>query len=70
MRVLAYPKFLLAQDKIQTLLDSYFPYTETVNTASTKATRLPLCRDPHDQKFLILAKQIRPTPSLRVIVRF
>ena len=56
LRVLAYPKFRLTQDEIQTLLGSYLPYTETVHTTSTKAIRLPLCRDPHDQKFLILAQ--------------
>ncbi len=56
MRVLAYPKFRLTQDEIQILLGSYLPCAETVNTASAKAIRLPLCRDPHDQKFLILAQ--------------
>lgn len=63
LRVLAYPKFRLTQDEIQTLLGSYLPYTETVHTASIKAIRLPLCRDLHDQKFLILA-QVGKTNTL------
>ena len=57
LRVLAYPKFHLAPDDIQTLLGAYLPFTETVGAASTKiAAKLPHCSDPHDQKFLILAE--------------
>ena len=57
LRVLAYPKFRLTQDDIQTLLGTYLPFTEAVNTASARASRLPRCRDPHDQKFLVLAQE-------------
>ena len=57
LRVLAYPKFRLTQDDIQTLLGTYLPFTEAVNTASARTSRLPRCRDPHDQKFLVLAQE-------------
>lgn len=56
LRVLAYPKFRLTQDDIQTLLGTYLPFTEAVNTAGAKTSGLPRCRDPHDQKFLVLAQ--------------
>jgi putative PIN family toxin of toxin-antitoxin system len=55
LRVLAYPKFRLTQDDIQTLLGTYLPFTEAVSTAGVKISGIPRCRDPHDQKFLILA---------------
>ena len=57
LRVLAYPKFRLMPDDIQTLLGTYLPFTEAVNTASDKTPGLPRCRDPHDQKFLVLAQE-------------
>ena len=57
LRVLAYPKYRLTQDDIQTLLGTYLPFTEAVNTAGAKTSRLPRCRDPHDQKFLVLAQE-------------
>ena len=57
LRVLAYPKFRLTQDDIQTLLGTYLPFTEAVNTADAKTSGLPRCRDPHDQKFLVLAHE-------------
>jgi len=57
LRVLAYPKFRLMQDDIRTLLGTYLPFTEAVNTANAKTSRLPRCRDPHDQKFLALAQE-------------
>lgn len=56
LRVLAYPKFQLGQDEIETLLSSYLPYAEPVDTNPLDLNSLPLCRDPHDQKFLILAE--------------
>ncbi len=56
LRVLAYPKFQLTRDEIETLLSSYLPYAEPVDTASLDPSLLPRCRDPHDQKFLILAE--------------
>jgi len=54
--LLAYPKFHLTQAEIQTLLGAYLPFTEPVNTANAKASKLPRCRDPHHQKFLALAE--------------
>jgi putative PIN family toxin of toxin-antitoxin system len=57
LRVLAYPKFRLMPDDIQTLLGTYLPFTEAVNTAGAKTSRLPRCRDPHDRKFLVLAQE-------------
>lgn len=56
LRVLAYPKFRLQVDEIQSLLGAYLPFTETIDTAKAKSTKLPRCRDPHDQKFLTLAQ--------------
>ena len=56
VRVLAYPKFRLTQDDIAALLGAYLPFTETVDTANAKTSRLPRSRDPHDQKFLVLAQ--------------
>ncbi len=56
LRVLSYPKFLLGLDEIEALLGAYLPYTEPVETARTTSDRLPRCRDPDDQKFLVLAQ--------------
>lgn len=56
LRVLAYPKFRLSSDEIQTLLGTYLPFTETIDTAGAKGSMLPRCRDPQDQKFLTLAQ--------------
>ncbi|MGH8750301.1 MAG: putative toxin-antitoxin system toxin component, PIN family [Burkholderiales bacterium] len=55
LRVLAYPKFQLTRNEIEALLGGYLPYTETVQTASFRPRDLPRCRDPHDQKFLMVA---------------
>jgi putative PIN family toxin of toxin-antitoxin system len=55
LRVLAYPKFKLNHEEQQCVLQSFVPYVETVLTRQSR--HLPLCRDPHDQKFLILADQ-------------
>ncbi len=56
LRVVAYPKFQLGADEIEALLGTYLPDTETVETARGKAGHFPRCRDPHDQKFLVLAQ--------------
>lgn len=56
LRVLAYPKFQLSPSEIEALLGAYLPYTETIDTTRAKTGRLPRCRDPHDQKFLVLAQ--------------
>lgn len=55
LRVLAYPKFKLTHEEQQSVLASFLPYAETVPIRNSLA--IPKCRDPHDQKFLLLAKQ-------------
>jgi putative PIN family toxin of toxin-antitoxin system len=55
IRVLAYPKFALDEEEIGVLLGSYLPYVEGVNVGSNIPKNIPLCRDPEDQKFLLLA---------------
>ena len=52
---LAYPKFKLDQDEIQTLLAAYLPFTETIDVNDDAIKNVPLCRDPDDQVFLRLA---------------
>lgn len=54
LRVLAYPKFQLAQNEREELLGEFLPFAEIVDVVSS-ALGLPHCRDPHDQKFLQLA---------------
>lgn len=49
------PKFRLATDEIETLLGNYLPYADVIDTTKTRAGGLPVCRDPDDQKFLVLA---------------
>jgi uncharacterized protein len=53
IRVLEYPKFALKRCERQAVLEAFLPYAETVQTQ--EKTDLPVCRDPHDQKFLVLA---------------
>jgi putative PIN family toxin of toxin-antitoxin system len=55
IRALAYPKFSLDEEEIEVLLGSYLPYTEVVEVGTRAPKKLPQCRDPHDQKFLLLA---------------
>lgn len=55
LRVLAYPKFKLTPMEQQTILEAFLPYAETVPVRNSPMPSV--CRDPHDQKFLILAKQ-------------
>ena len=55
IRALAYPKFALAEEEIEALLGAYLPYVETVKVGSKGPKDLPRCRDPGDQKFLLLA---------------
>jgi len=59
LRVLGYPKFKLTRDEIEALLGSYLPHAEIVETSSVNPGRLPRCRDPEDQKFLVLAQNGR-----------
>lgn len=55
LRVLHYPKFRLSRDEVETLLGSYLPYTEPVDTARAGPVRLPAPTDPADQIFVRLA---------------
>lgn len=54
LAVLAYPKFKLTPEDQQELLADYLPWCETVALPESLPT-LPQCRDPDDQKFLVLA---------------
>ena len=55
VRVLGYPKFRLDADDVEAVLAAYVPYTTSVTVSGPVSTRLPRCRDPHDQPFLTLA---------------
>lgn len=55
LRALHYPKFRLSPDEAETLLGSYLPYTEPVDTARAGPARLPTPTDPTDRKFVRLA---------------
>jgi len=56
VRVLGYPKFKLDDQKIRDLLGDYLPYAEVVVPRAGSRSRLPVCRDPDDQPFLLLAQ--------------
>ena len=56
IRTLSYPKFELSPSDIHALLADYLPFSQIVDTADHEALELPLCRDPDDQKFLVLAE--------------
>lgn len=55
LRVLAYPKFKLAREEQEALLTDFLPHVEIIEIAqgSVRASR---CRDPLDEKFLILTE--------------
>lgn len=53
IRVLAYPKFKLADADCEDLLGDYLPWCETVTVPDK--TKIPDCRDPFDRPFLALA---------------
>lgn len=57
IQALAYPKFQLSASEQESLLADYLPFCEVVSTESEskKAPRIPKCRDPADEKFLMLA---------------
>lgn len=55
IRVLTHPRFHLASDDIAELLGDYLPRTELVESVVPEDRALPTCRDPADQKFLVLA---------------
>ena len=54
MRVLAYPKFRLAQAEQDELLADYLPYVQTVRIPQL-LPKVPACRDAFDLPFLHLA---------------
>lgn len=54
-RVLDYPQFAHRYAGRAVALDEYLPFAERVDTAGHGAG-LPRCRDPDDQKFLVLAQ--------------
>jgi putative PIN family toxin of toxin-antitoxin system len=54
-RVLDYPRFAHRYPGREVALGEYVPYTETVLTDDLGAG-LARCRDPDDQKFLVLAQ--------------
>ena len=56
VRVLAYPKLKLNNEQIRDLLGDYLPYADVVLTPARASSRLPVCRDPDDQPFLVLAE--------------
>jgi predicted nucleic acid-binding protein len=56
VRVLGYPKLRLDGQKIRDLLGDYLPYAEVVASTGRGESRQPLCRDPDDQPFLLLAE--------------
>jgi len=54
IRVLAYPKFKLGEQGIQSLLTDYLPFVENVEILLDMPS-LPRCRDENDQMFIELA---------------
>lgn len=54
LRVLACPKFKLAAEDRQDLLEDFLPYTDVVELPQPWPA-LPVCRDAKDQMFLVLA---------------
>ena len=55
VRVMGYPKLKLDEQKIRDLLGDYLPYAEVVMSPGRGPSHLPVCRDPDDQPFLLLA---------------
>jgi hypothetical protein len=53
-RVLDYPQFAHRYGGREAALAEYLPYTETVDTEG-RGAGLARCRDPDDQKFIVLA---------------
>jgi putative PIN family toxin of toxin-antitoxin system len=56
VRVLGYPKLKLDGQKMQDLLGDYLPYAEIVVSPARGHSHLPVCRNPDDQPFLLLAE--------------
>jgi putative PIN family toxin of toxin-antitoxin system len=57
VRVLTYPKFRLTEGELRSLLGSYLPHAVTVDTSAVPPGDLPRCRDPEDDRFLLLASE-------------
>lgn len=55
LRVLAYPKFKLAREEQATLLTDFLPHVDVIEVERDSA-RAARCRDPLEEKFLILAE--------------
>jgi uncharacterized protein len=57
IRVLANPKFKLSSPEQRSLLADYLPFAQITDVAAnTQQASLPMCRDPLDQMFLVLAQ--------------
>lgn len=52
---MSYPKLGLDEENVRELLGDYLPYAEVVALRVSGASNLPVCRDPDDQPFLVLA---------------
>lgn len=55
IKVLTYPKFQLTKEEQTELLGEFLPFTETEMIKTEINSELPICRDRHDQKFIVLA---------------
>ena len=55
IRVLGYPRFKLTRAEQEALLADFLPFAEVVQVAASMPD-LPDVRDPHDHKFLALAR--------------
>jgi len=58
VRVIAYPKFKLAEDDAKNLLSHYLEHAEAAQMPASPA-RIPVCRDEDDRMFLRLAYAAR-----------
>ena len=54
-RVTGYPEFALTHEKQSLLLETYRKFVQACEAQESENFFLPRCRDPDDQKFLILA---------------
>ena len=54
-RVTGYPEFGLSNEKREALLETYRKFAQSCEAQESENFFLPRCRDPDDQKFLILA---------------
>lgn len=58
-RVVAYPQFGLEHGGREALVDAYRRFATLLEASAEENYPLPRCRDPDDQKFLILAARCR-----------